>query len=392
MRFDRPVFRRWLVAFTACVLLVFAGGRALAQSFYNPSPGEIAGAPGTIIRAEPFDGIGTSGTAYRVLYRSTGLRGQPIAVSGLIIVPDTPPPAGGRKVVAWAHDTIGVARHCAPSSYPQAPSWIPGLELMLARGYVVAATDYEGLGGPGVHPYLIGSSAAKSVLDSVRAARNFAPARAGNHYAVWGHSQGAHAALFAGQFAHSYAPDLRLAGVAVASPATELRGLFGADASNPIGKMLGTFAVWSWTKLYGIPLNSVIVPTAPLVFERLAKFCNDGPSGLARLLNAAQPLEREGFLKGDVMKGVVFSRLIEENTPGRTPIRAPILVAQGTADFVIKPANTARFIQRVCKQRTAVRILSVLGGSHTNTQKRAAPAVADWMAERFAGAPAPNDC
>ncbi len=372
--------------------MALPGGEALAQAFYSAPAGSLAGAPGSIIRAEPFPGMqAANGSAYRVLYRSSGMRG-PTAVSGIIIVPNSPAPAGGRKVVAWAHDTIGVARHCAPSAYPQALSWIPGLELMLARGYVVVATDYEGLGGPGVHPYLIGSSAAKSVLDSVRAARNFAPARAGNHYAVWGHSQGAHAALFTGQYAGSYAPDLRLAGVAVASPATELRGLFGADASNPIGKMLGTFAVWSWTKLYGIPVNQVLVPTAPLVFERLAKFCNDGQAGLARLLNAAQPLEREGFLKGDVMKLPRFARLIEENTPGRTPIRAPIFIAQGTSDYVIKPASTARFTQRICKQRTAVRLMSVLGGTHTSTQKRAAPAAVDWIADRFAGRPAPNDC
>jgi hypothetical protein len=49
---------------------------------------------------------------------------------------------------------------------------IPGLRDMLARGYVVAATDYAGLGnGTGrIHPFLDGPSETYAVLDSVRAA------------------------------------------------------------------------------------------------------------------------------------------------------------------------------------------------------------------------------
>ena len=54
----------------------------------------------------------------------------------------------------------------------------------------------RGSGTPGVHPYLIGDSEAYSVLDSVRAARELPDAKAQKRFAVWGHSQGGHAALF----------------------------------------------------------------------------------------------------------------------------------------------------------------------------------------------------
>ena len=40
---------------------------------------------------------------------------------------------------------------------------------MLEHGYVVAATDYPGLGSMGTHPYLIGVTEAHAVLDFVRA-------------------------------------------------------------------------------------------------------------------------------------------------------------------------------------------------------------------------------
>ena len=41
------------------------------------------------------------------------------------------------------------------------------------NGYAIAATDYPGLGTPGPHPYLVGDSEARAVIDSVRAARSF---------------------------------------------------------------------------------------------------------------------------------------------------------------------------------------------------------------------------
>ena len=61
----------------------------------------------------PFAPLGAQ--AYRILYRSTGLSGEPIAVSGVAIVPPGPPPEQGRPIVAWAHPTTGVVPHCAPS-------------------------------------------------------------------------------------------------------------------------------------------------------------------------------------------------------------------------------------------------------------------------------------
>lgn len=78
---------------------------------------------------------------------------------------------------------------------------------------VVVAADYPGLGTPGMHPYLIGESEGRAVLDSVRAARDLPDAGASNRFAVWGHSQGGHASLYTGELAASYAPDLRLVGV-----------------------------------------------------------------------------------------------------------------------------------------------------------------------------------
>ena len=174
-----------------------------------------------------------AGDAFRILYRSTGLNGEPIAVSGAIFIPPGAAPQGGRNVIAWAHPTSGVVEACAPSLMPDVAGMIWGLADMLAQGYVVVATDYPGLGVPGqIHPYLIGVSEGRAVLDSVRAARALPRTGASNRFAVWGHSQGGHASLYTGELAASYAPELKLVGVAAAAPATYLAELFDADKTD----------------------------------------------------------------------------------------------------------------------------------------------------------------
>jgi hypothetical protein len=181
------------------------GPSQTADALYDVKPGEIAGKPGSIIRVWPLEGGGPGGgDAFRILYRSTGLNGQPIAVSGAIFIPPGAAPQGSRNVIAWAHPTSGVVEACAPSLMPDVAGMIWGLADMLARGYVVVATDYPGLGVPGqIHPYLIGVSEARAVLDSVRAARALPRTGASNRFAVWGHSQGGHASLYTGELAAS---------------------------------------------------------------------------------------------------------------------------------------------------------------------------------------------
>src|SRR5271156_3668671 len=86
-----------------------SAGAAHAQTpFYRATVQELAGPPGTIIRSEPMLFAPAGAQAYRVLYRSTGVSGERIAVSGVIVVPPGPAPAGGRRIVAWAHPTTGV--------------------------------------------------------------------------------------------------------------------------------------------------------------------------------------------------------------------------------------------------------------------------------------------
>jgi acetyl esterase/lipase len=380
-------------ALLAVVALLATAAVARAQStFYVATDQELAGAPGTIIRAQPMR-RGPEGTiAYRVLYRSTGLQEQPIAVSGVIVLPAGPVPAGGRPTVAWAHPTTGVVSHCAPSLGMNVFKHIQGLGEMLARGYAVAATDYPGLGTPGPHPYLVGVSEARAVIDSVRATRDLEGANADRRFAVWGHSQGGQAALFTGVLAKSYAPELELSGVAAAAPATELATLMAEDLNSAGGRNLTAMTLWSWQRVFDAPMTRVLTPPAVPVVDLLAQSCiesifdivvreREGRSLVRSFLSVPNPLDLDPW-----------KTLAANNTPGLLPNDIPVFLSQGSDDKLVRPQVTTHYMERLCNAGSTVRLLVLPQVNHAFIGRDSAAAAVDWIADRFAGAPAPSDC
>jgi len=323
-----------------------------AAALYDVKPGDAVGKPGSIIRVWPLEGGGPGGAnAFRILYRSTSPAGEPIAVSGAIFIPPGSPPPGGRNVIAWAHPTSGVVEDCAPSLMPDLAGMIWGLAGMMAQGYVVVATDYPGLGVPGmIHPYLIGPSEGRAVLDSVRAARDLPDAAASNRFAVWGHSQGGQASLYAGELAASYAPDLKLVGVAAAAPATYLVELFDADKTSSEGKELTAMTVLSWSRLENLPVTTIVEPDAVPAFEETARACIESLAQFEAINKDEHPLQTIQFLKADPSETEPWKGIMLQNTPGQAPAGAPVFIAQGTADTTVRPEITKQFGDHLCSQ------------------------------------------
>jgi acetyl esterase/lipase len=375
-----------------CVaVLALSTAAARAQSsFYRATPAEIAGAPGTLIRQEPMPPTRSGAAAYRVLYRSTGLSDEPIAVSGVIIVPPGPAPAAGRPIVAWAHPTTGVAPRCAPSLALFVFQQIQGLREMTARGFIVAATDYPGLGTPQTHPYLVGASEARAVLDSVRVAHAMGGAQ--TRFAVWGHSQGGQAALFTGVLAKSYAPELDLAGVAAAAPATELAQLLGDDINSSGGRNLTAMTLWSWSRVFGAPMDSVVDPAALQTVNVLAGECIESIYDLMLRCRTSQPLEQSFLSVPNFYTIEPWRSLLASNTPGTLPPQIPLLLAQGGADGLVRPQVTQDYMRRQCAAGGAVRMLVLPNATHGIIAHDAAASAVAWMADRFAGSAAPSDC
>jgi pimeloyl-ACP methyl ester carboxylesterase len=209
--------------------------------------------------------------------------GEDVPVSGIIVAPTGDAPSGGRPVVSWGHPTTGSTKDCAPSVGIDPFILMEGVTSLLKAGYVVAATDYPGMGIDAPNAYLIGVSEGHSVLDAARAARQIDEAGAGDQLLLWGHSQGGHAALFAAQEAATYAPELKLQAVAVAAPATKLAELLDDDVGTASGVTLASYAFEAYAEEIGVPIyfaqglaDDVINPAVSTAF--VAERCAAGES------------------------------------------------------------------------------------------------------------------
>lgn len=193
-----------------------AGDQPLSPFYRAEDP--LPARSGALLRAEPIElqpELSAAERGWRLLHTSEDARwhsGQ-VPVSGLLLLPKGERPAGGWPVLAWAHGTLGIADRCAPSWTGLRERDATYINRWLAAGHAVVLTDYQGLGGPGPHPYLNWRVEGRSVLDAVRAALQLRKGELANQVVLAGQSQGSGAALGAARLAKAYAPDLVVRGV-----------------------------------------------------------------------------------------------------------------------------------------------------------------------------------
>ncbi len=172
-----------------------------ARFFAGPIP-----APGNLIETVPLApelSIAGAGAAYRILYSTTDQHDAPAVSTAAVFVPRTPAPPGGYPVIAWAHGTVGLGDDCTPSALPRTPRDDEYLSHWLDQGYVIVASDYAGLGTPGLMSYLNSVTTAHGVIDSVIAAHRMDLALSPK-WAIVGQSQGGGAAVASARWATEF--------------------------------------------------------------------------------------------------------------------------------------------------------------------------------------------
>ena len=246
-------------------------------AFYNP-PKNLPKQHGTLIWARGATGVAPLADARYtklVLYSSRTPQGTRDAISGTVAVPRGRPPKGGWPVITFAHGTTGAADSCAPSRdavggpLNGGTTYInPDLNEWLRHGYAVVRTDYQGLGTPGPHPYLIGESEGRSTLDIVQAAREL-DKHVGKRFLIAGHSQGGHAALFAAGEAAGWVPQLRLRGTVAFAPASHVleQTSLLSNLTSPSG-----FTALATLVLYGAATQSAQINPAQLLSDQVLQF------------------------------------------------------------------------------------------------------------------------
>ncbi len=355
----------------------------VADPFYEVPAPLAVGAPGDLIKDEALVTTPSGVQIERVMYHSRSIAGDDIAVTGLTYTPPGGPPSGGWPVVAWAHGTAGIADECAPSSL--GPSSL--LEGFALAGYVVTATDYEGLGTPGRHPYLVGESAARSVLDSVRAARNTGGTEVSDRFLVFGHSQGGHAGLFAGEYASSWAPELDLVGIVAAAPASNLAAIYQSIAAGlvPDTPLLRAYIVMiaaGFEAGHGADLDLVMTTDGLAAVDSVDLGCT------GTVTDAVSPYVLGDLVDVDPTAIEPWASLLDLNSPGDSPVPAPILVVHGTSDEQVPVQASEILAQTYDATGQPYTLMTYAGVDHSGVIGAAINDISSFVADQF-GTPTP---
>jgi pimeloyl-ACP methyl ester carboxylesterase len=349
MRRALPLLAALLVAAVAAApaaATVRRGPGGLA--FYTP-PKPIPGTRhGDLVWARPLAGPGELKGAHNelLLYRSQSVGGKAIAVSGTLSVPTGKAPKGGWPIVTYAHGTTGIADRCAPSRDGLAdPAHLldayvhPLLERWLKAGFAVARTDYEGLGTPGVHPYLVGRSEGRGTLDIVRAARSF-DSTLGKRVVIAGHSQGGHAALWAAGLAPTWTPELNIRETVAFAPASHIAEQTSllTSVTTPGGGLSALSAEifrGADTADPALHVASLLSPQAAALYPQTLTTCLPGlalPTSFGGLAPSA--------IVGPGANLAPTLATLERSDPENLTIHTPVRIEQGEADTTVFPQFT----------------------------------------------------
>jgi pimeloyl-ACP methyl ester carboxylesterase len=359
----------------ALVAILLAVGAALVAP---TGPASAASIPGMVLSSTTAtlpSGLATLATGKRITYVTTDVNGNLITATGLIM---TPINNRANRVAAWAHGTTGLADKCTPSTnqdvfWPEARTAIAAL---LGKGFTVAAPDYPGLGTSQSHPYLIGLSEARSIVDSVRAARNL-DSYLSTNYVIDGHSQGGQGSLFANQIATAYDGNLVLKGSASIAPVSNAATLAPLIPGTPNQGYLvmGLYGLQAVDSTFSA--NSVLAPTAKTKTSVLNTAC------LMDILSAYQNLTASQLLVGGALPDSVIAKLDHWDSPAQTTPTAPILLIQGTADESVPAFLTEMLVEQLQAYSQPVTYQEIDGATHDSAVVLSADTVATWLAGRF---------
>jgi dienelactone hydrolase len=321
--------------------------------FYKP-PKNLPSAHGKLIWARRAGGLvplAAASSTKLVLYTSQSPQGKDVAVSGSVSIPKGKAPKGGWPVITYAHGTTGTADACAPSRIANgglANGYVtyinPELNDWLKAGYAVVRTDYQGLGTPGTHPFLIGTAEGRSVLDIVSAARQLDPS-IGKRYLIAGHSQGGHAALFAAGEAATYAPSLKLRGTVAFAPASHMRDeandLPLLTSPSPLSALAALIVEGAAADNPKVDVPKLLADAPLALYPQVDKVCEP---------QLAAPDSFGGIAPADLLRkgadtGFLF-KVLSENNPA-VATKAPIFMPQGDADTTVFPDFTTQLNQEL---------------------------------------------
>lgn len=338
-----------------------------------PAPPRTAGMLIRQIKRDPSASIPGAGRVLTVSYLSTnGITGKGLVpVTGEVIYPAGDVPKGGWPIMAWEHGTVGIVNACAPSRNPRSARDMAYLAEWLHRGFAIVASDYQGLGSEGVHPYLNTRAEAYSVLDGIRAALKGLPDLE-NRIMLVGQSQGAGAAFAAAAYAPDYAPALDIrgtvaTGIPYMTPAIAKALMQGAGHGGGKGQPdpVVAYALLIGASLQGYdPSFDPAVAFTPKALPAL-KVATEQCLPAVMAAVADDHLTRANSFEATLPQALAPA--LRSMAYPTLALKTPLFVGTGSKDIDVAPQGQLQLVADACKAGTRVWAHLYKGLDHSQT-------------------------
>ena len=345
---------------------------------------------GDLLWIQERDDAPRNARAWNIVYVTESANKGLEYASGEVYVPRATA-ASPRRLLVWGVGTAGFQDSCAPSRTPlyrqNRTTRVPAIEALTDRGYVVAMSDYQGLGVPGGTAYLDGPMQAKASLDAARAAMKIPGASVGNEVGLYGFSQGGQTVLWAAHLAATYAPEFKVVGIAPIAPASRHLDLSFYDLGIP--ENAGYFIARMAGLQVGHPelhLRDVLTPAGLEMLPVMSWGCYEI---FAKASQLTEPFARREALA----EGTPWRARLEANDRFLPlPTSIPVLLIQGDADIDVPVRLTQAVRRDLCEQKIVVEYHELPGVGHTDAVPPSAALLPDWFDARFAGRMAKDTC
>ena len=331
-----------------------------------------APAAGALIESGPLApefGLDGAAQAFAIRYGSTdGVVGSgTVPVTAALFIPKGTPPAGGWPLIAWAHGTVGIGDDCAPSRNPRSARDRTYLDHWLGEGYAIVATDYQGLGGPGPHPYLNSRAAAYSTLDAVRAVLggDFGLA---NKVLLVGQSQGAGAAFATAGYAADYAPDVNVRGtIATGLPNLAVAGATSGGDGDKVDRLI---AYLLYIASAAEQIDPRYDPTAVLTDRAMPLYRRAADTCVVDMFGAVVEagLTRANSFKTDFWRA--YAPMLTHAGYPTLHIATPVFIGTGAEDVDTPAAMQKSVVDGACDAGSTIEWHVYPGLDHSGTVNR----------------------
>jgi pimeloyl-ACP methyl ester carboxylesterase len=386
---------------------------------------------GQVIKQENITTPVKGAQAWKIAYISSDVAGRPTISTGLVVAPVGQAPKEGRPVLAWAHGTTGTAQNCGPSQVtnPAVPlnqyflvggnSWtdygIPNLEEFIKEGYVVVATDYQGLGGGGKHQYSVAGTNGRDLIDSARAAISMKDTGAGKRTIFYGWSQGGGATIAAASLGDylnkkgAATEDLQVLGFVAMAPddaavmfqnATKdqasadkaVNGVIQLFSDNVFNFSHFAMTMWGTQAAYpNLKLTDLFTDQGSKVVDQV--LLNKCMHVTADTFNYAYGNQFKTLLRDKPVNTLAWAKALIDG--GVMPIKpiAPVVIYWGTKDTAVPPIMHELYQKQMCSMGANVGRNQLPGEqTHFSTPGISAPMYLEWVKDRIAGKPVANGC